>query len=435
MTLKAIENNLEETLLVGTASSGLKYLLNPKPGFSKTMGVLGVRFGSTDNTYTLDGKILEVPGGTAHFLEHKLFEDKEGDVSDRFISNGASCNAGTGFTTTSYLFSCTARVNENLKLLLDFVQSPYFTPELIAKEQGIIEQEIKMYNDDPDWIVFFNLMKSLYRQHPVRENIAGSVESIARIDTGVLEECYRGFYRPGNMVLVLAGNLDPDEASRIILEDAKNRVKDSAGLNHRMLEEADAERARETVSSKMVVARSKILIGFKDREISADGRALQAKEIITQMVLDILFGKSSQNFDELYSEGTVDDSFSAYYSGYHDFGFTSIGGDTDDPARFHDRVLAVLETESKKGIDAESFRRQKNKYLGKFIRTFNSVESTAYSLLGFYFKGLYPHQVLEIIEGITLEDLNGRLATHFKAEHSARSVIEPDTSVLQSKDI
>jgi predicted Zn-dependent peptidase len=435
MTLKAIENNLEETLLFGTASSGLRFLLNPKPGFSKTMGVLGVRFGSTDNTYIVDGKSLEVPGGTAHFLEHKLFEDKEGDVSDRFTANGASCNAGTGFTTTSYLFSCTARLAENLKLLLNFVQSPYFTPELIAKEQGIIEQEIKMYNDDPDWVVFFNLMKSLYRQHPVRENIAGSVESIAGINTEVLEQCYRGFYRPGNMVLVLAGSLDPEQASRIILEDADTRAKDPKGMNHRMLEESNDERARETVSRQMVVARSKILIGFKDREISADGRALQTKEIVSQMVLDILFGKSSQNFDELYNEGIIDDSFSAYYSGYHDFGFTSIGGDTDEPERFHERILAVLKSETNKGIDEESFRRQKNKYLGKFIRTFNSVESTAFSLLAFQFKALDPPQVLEIIQGITLEDLNRRLATHFKAEHSAWSVIEPDTSVVQSKGI
>ncbi|MFH1998255.1 MAG: insulinase family protein, partial [Planctomycetota bacterium] len=186
MTLRKIENHLDEDLYAGTAPSGLHYLLNRKRGFSKTIGLLGVRFGSTDNAFSSQGKRIEVPEGTAHFLEHKLFEDLEGDVSDRFAANGASCNAGTGFSTTSYTFSCTGKVKDNLALLLNFVQSPYFTPELVEKEQGIIGQEIMMYNDDPDWVAFFNLMKCLYREHPVQQNIAGSLDSIREINSNVL---------------------------------------------------------------------------------------------------------------------------------------------------------------------------------------------------------------------------------------------------------
>jgi len=229
--LKPIENGLEEALFEGTAPSGLRYILNPKPGFSKTMAMLGVRFGSTDNSYAVDGEKLEVPAGTAHFLEHKMFENEEGDVSDLFAANGASCNAGTGFTTTTYLFSCTERLSENLKLLLQFVQSPYFTGELVAKEQGIIGQEIKMYNDDPDWMVFFLMLRSLYRDHPIRQDIAGSVESIRLITPEVLSQCHRVFYRPGNMALVLSGCLDPEEVSRIV-HDCAARYCGSISAEH-----------------------------------------------------------------------------------------------------------------------------------------------------------------------------------------------------------
>jgi predicted Zn-dependent peptidase len=425
MTLTMIDNHLDEKLLTGTAASGLRYILNPKPGFSKTMGVLGIRFGSTDNAFMVDGRRIEVPEGTAHFLEHKLFEDKQGDVSDRFNANGASCNAGTGFNSTSYLFSCTEHAAANAKLLLEFVQSPYFTAELIEKEQGIIGQEIKMYNDDPDWVVFFNLMKCIYREHPVRQNIAGSVESIRKIDPEVLERCYSAFYRPGNMVLVMAGRLDPEEMSALIEQDGAERAHDEGGVNQRSIVESDTGIERSDISQAMIVARPKVLLGFKDLDVPLHGRELQAKEFVSQILMDLLFGKSSENYDALYDEGIIDESFSAYFSGYTDFGFASIGGDTDDPELFRKRILEVVKKELATGIDAGSFARQKNKYMGKFIRTFNSIESTAFSLVNFFFKGLDPTAIMEIIEGIRLEDMNRRLQRLFDPDRSACSLIEP----------
>ncbi len=432
MALQKIENNLDEELLAGVAPSGLHFILNPKPGYSKTVGIFGVRFGSTDRDLIVDGgddgvaqDRLDVPEGTAHFLEHKLFENEDGDVSDRFAANGASCNAGTGFTTTAYLFSCTDRLPENLGLLLHFVQNPYFTPELISKEQGIIGQEIKMYEDDPEWIVFFNLMKCLYRDHPVRQNIAGTIASIARIDTGVLYQCCRTYYRPGNMVLVLVGKMDPDEMSRIICEDGKRRAPDPLGRAAPKIVERNPLPGKNQVTQQMVVARLKVLVGFKDLESAPDGRTVQVREIVTEMVVDNLFSKSSANYEEIYGEGLIDDSFSAHYSGYLDFGFTLIGGDTDDPGRFQDRIIAMTESAVRRGIDPDDFYRQKNRFLGKFIRTFNSIEGTALSLMDFFFKKLTPSQVLEIIEKITIEDLNRRLEQHFDTRRMAVSVIEP----------
>lgn len=426
MNMTPLDNNLDESLWTDRTSSGLQFILNPKSGFSKTLGIFGVRFGSTDSTFSLEGEKREVPEGTAHFLEHKLFENQDGDVSDRFASHGASCNAGTGFTTTSYLFSCTDKLEENLNLLLDFVQTPYFTPELIAKEQGIIGQEIKMYNDDPDWIVFFNLMKCLYREHPVRQNIAGTLDSIARIDTEALHRCYKAFYRPKNMALVLVGRMDPEAIAEIIHADGAGRDTDFESLlNLPRIEEKDPRPKDRFISHSMVVARPKVLMGFKDLDNLGNGYRLQAKEVVTQMVIDILLGKSSSFYEKLYSEGIIDESFSAYYSGYIDFGFTLMGGDTDEPARFKDRILELLDHAVKESIDEASFLRQKNKYLGKFIRTFNSIESTAFSLLNFHFKGISPTQVMEIIENIQMDDLHERLQRHFDQEQMAFSIIEP----------
>jgi predicted Zn-dependent peptidase len=432
MALSKIENYLDEELLMDQTESGLTFILNPKPDFSKTMGILGVRFGSTDNNFSKDGNGLEVPAGTAHFLEHKLFEGEEGDVSDRFAALGASCNAGTGFTSTSYLFSCTDRISENLRLLLDFVQRPYFTPELIKKEQGIIGQEIKMYEDDPDWVVFFNLMKCMYRDHPVNQNIAGSIESIGRINPDLLLSCYRAYYRPGNMALVVVGKMEVDRVVQIIHDDAKIRAPDAKGLDKRYIVEPDPLPQSLSISHPMMVARPKVLIGFKDYDLCPDGAHLQAKEIITQMVIDIILGKSSENYERLYGDGVIDDSFSAYYSGYMDFGFTSIGCDTDEPDRFMERTQKILEEVARKGIDQTDFERQKNKYLGKFIRIFNSVEGTAVSLLNFFIKGVTPSRVIDIIQGITREDLNVRLQRHLEVKQMVLSVIEPISSSNRS---
>ena len=188
MELRSITNHFGEQLLQGTSSSGLTVILNPRPGFVRTFAAFGTNFGSVDRV--ADGNGQAVPEGLAHFLEHKLFEDEQGDVSDRFSALGASCNAMTGFCGTTYICSTVGDATPSIDLLLDFVQDPWFTDELVAKEQGIIAQEIRMYDDDPDWRVFFGLLGCLYARHPVRDNIAGSVESIARIDAATLRRCY-----------------------------------------------------------------------------------------------------------------------------------------------------------------------------------------------------------------------------------------------------
>ncbi len=427
MAFQKITNKVDEEFLTVKLSSGLTLIMNPKKGFSKTMGILGVRFGSADNLLPgEDGApSLRLPDGTAHFLEHKLFEDEEGDVSDRYAANGAQCNASTGFNTTSYLFSCTDKVGDNLKLLLSSVQSPYFTEELVKKEQGIIQQEIKMYEDDPGWIVFFNLLEMLYREHPARHNIAGTVESISEITPDFLNSCYQGFYRPGNMVLVLSGGFDAEEVYQIAEEDAAARTTDTRGLCSRLFRESDTSPAGSSKSAEMIVFRPKLLIGFKETEVTEEGRRCEKIELITQIILDALLSKSSVWHDAAFSRGLIDDTFSAYYSSYGDFGFSLLGADTKDPERLAERLLAVFEEARADGIAPDVFERIRNKYMGNYTRMFNSIESTAYSSMACFFRGFFPSEIVDILQEITLGDLNDRLASHFVQERMALSVILP----------
>lgn len=427
MVLQSIENNVDEQFLTVKLSSGLTLVMNPKRGFTKTMGLMGVKFGSADSHLPANGggASRALPDGTAHFLEHKLFEDADGDVSDRFAANGALCNASTGFTTTSYMFSCTDKVADNLRLLLSFVQSPYFTEELVRKEQGIIQQEIKMYDDDPGWIVFFNLMKSLYREHPIRQNIAGSVASIAQITPSFLEECYRCFYRPGNMALILVGGFDSEEVLDVVTRDADGRKADGKGLNHRFFTETDRSIASSEEQAEMIVYRPKFLLGFKEAVLCDSGRETERIELRTQLVLDCLLSKSSPAYEKLYAEDLIDDSFSAYYSGYGDSGHTIISADTKEPERLKERLLAILETARTEGIEKETFERIRNKYLGNYVRMFNSIESTAYSFLGCFFRGLWPSELIDVIREVTCEELIERLSTHFDPDNLSVSLILP----------
>jgi len=426
MNLRAIENPMGEDVRIGTHPSGLHVILVPKPDFSKAFGVFTTNFGSIDNRIDDPGggPSVVVPDGVAHFLEHKLFEDEQGDVSDRFSALGASSNAFTSFAQTSYLFSTAQNAGTCLDLLLDFVQTHYFTPELIEKEQGIIAQEIRMYDDDPSWRLYFDLLQALYREHPVRINIAGTVETIAGIDTNVLNNCYRSFYRPGNMVLTLVGGFDLDDALHRIDADLSQR-QTVAGELHRRIAVDDGPIWSRSVERTMDVARPKLLLGFKDVELGGSGREVERREIVTSLLLDLVFGKSSPAHDRLYREGLIDDSFQAQFSNEEDFGFLMIGGDTDEPDRLEERLLAEIRGHLERGVDPGDFERTRRKTLGRFVAMFNGIESVAYSFSGGAFRDVTPFDALQIVGELDVADVNERARRLFREDRVARSVLRP----------
>lgn len=424
--LEPLENPLGDRLLRLQLRNGLIVLLNPRIDYARTFGVIATRFGSLDHELPgPDGTLQAFPDGVAHFLEHKLFEDQQGDVSLRFSSRGASCNAATEFTRTSYHFSCVDQVEDNLATLLGFVMDPWFTEQSVQKEQGIIEQEIRMYDDDADWRVFFQLMESMFHQHPVRRNIAGSVESIRRITPELLYRCHAAFYHPSNMVLSVCGGFDEPAILRFLERWAEQSpVQPRPVLSRKPFPEPEGVAVRRA-ELPFPISRPQAYLGFKDRGFPRAPREALRVELATRLALDVLFSQSSAYHQELYESGVIDDTFDASYSGEEDFGFSVLHCECDDPAGFAAAMHEVLGRARSRGLSVVDFERQRHRFLGRYVRTFNSVESTAGTLIGCQMKGIELRDFLRLMESIRIEELEQRLREHLVEDCSCLSILCP----------
>ncbi len=387
---KVIENReLQEKLYHYRFYPGLDLYILPKPGYQKKYAVFSTRFGSIDNRFRMksEQEVTELPDGVAHFLEHKLFEDQYGNAFDRFAALGASSNAFTSFTQTSYLFSCTANFEQSLNHLLDFVQDPYFTEKTVKKEQGIIAQEIKMYEDHPHWRVFFNLLAGLYRKHPVRNDIAGTLESISRIGPDLLYSCYNTFYHPSNMALFIVGDLVPEQVSRQVAENLNGRNYQPLEEIVRIFPQEPAAINCERKVQELVVSEPILFVGFKDTVVeNLQGRDLMRREILMELILEILFGSSEKLYNELYGENLIDENFGADYTAEINYGYAMIGGETRDPDQLYERIMKAVAKIKKSGVNTEQFERHRRKVLGNYIRRFNSLEFIANNFLAYRFR-------------------------------------------------
>lgn len=427
VNFKTIENRvLRETIYHYRVDPGMDLYVLPRPGYEKKYAIFSTRFGSIDNRFRVEPEEeeTELPDGVAHFLEHKLFEDNRGNVFDRFAALGASANAFTSFTQTTYLFSCTANFNQNLQLLLDFVQEPYFTEQTVQKEQGIIGQEIKMYEDHPHWRVYFNLLEGLYRKHPVRRDIAGTVESIARITPELLYRCYRTFYHPANMAVFVVGDLEPDEVGLLVENNlAPRRYKPLGRIIRLFPEEPEDINCRRTVQ-EMVVSDPLFFIGFKDTAAGKlRSRELMRREILMELLLDIIFGTSEKLYNELYREDLIDEDFGAEYTAEYNYGYTMVGGETRDPDLLYDRIMAALERNKTEGITAEQFERHRRKLLGSYIRRFNSLEFIANNFLAYRFRGTDLLDLPALLQEVNREEALSLLEENLAVERHAVSII------------
>ena len=423
MKLARQPNPLGEPLLSGVASSGLRVVINPRPGWARTFAALGVNFGSIDRAEDDTGR--PVPEGLAHFLEHKLFEDRGGDVSDRFAVLGASANAMTSFTSTTYVVSTIEAPGECLDLLLDFVQDPWFTDALVAKEQGIIAQEIRMYDDDPEWRLFFGLLGCLYERHPVKDNIAGSVESIATIDAAVLRRVYERVYHPRNLCLAVCSPLPAEELAARIEADQASRPPDARPAHLRPAVDEPEGRRSPRAELALPIARPRLMLGIKDRPGGGDGAALLRRELVTRILLDALFGPATPAYERLYEQGLIDETFSASYTAEASFGFSTLGGDTDDPAALEAALREVLGRAREQGVDPAAFRRVRNKLHGALLRAMDSPESVALTLVGETLRGVPAFTELSLFDSLSPADLDRRLAEHVREEALAVSVVRP----------
>ncbi len=417
---------LMEEMLFATHSSGLRVYVFPKKGFSKYYAIYGTDYGSTDREFIVPGETEKtvVPDGIAHFLEHKMFEQPDGsNAFDSFALTGASSNAFTSFDLTAYLFTCTDRFYENLDILVDFVNSPYFTDENVGKEMGIIGQEIKMYDDDPTWRVFFNTLTALFHNNPVKIDIAGTVESIAKIDKDILYKCYNTFYNPGNMILVLVGDVDIDEVMRR-LDKRMADVKNLGEVNRPGYYEP-SERVREFSEQKMVVSQPMFNIGFKDITPFTGGEELARREVCTDIILDVLFGKSSKLYTELYDEGLIDSSFSAETELEKRYGFSLIGGESKDPLAVYERIKSRISQAQRDGIDKEDISRTKKVMKAAAIKMFNYIEGMGNSYIRMLLKGINPLEYNKVVDSVTYDDIMERLGSHFDVDNCVLSTVMP----------
>ncbi len=407
--------------------SGLSVFVMPKPGFSKQYATFSTHYGSIDNKFRLPGtgELAEVPDGIAHFLEHKLFEEESGNIFDKFAALGANTNAFTSWNTTSYLFSSTENFAANLELLLDFVQHPYFTEENVAKEKGIIEQEIRMYQDNPHWRGFFNLLGALFHSHPVKIDIAGTMESISRITPETLLQCYRTFYHPSNMAVFITGDLDPEKILEQVASNlAKKNYSPQAPIEHFYPPEPP-QVFRPKVEQALAVSRASLYIGFKDAETGFGGRALLEKEIATEILLEAVFGKGSELYNRLYEAGLVDENFNAEYMADLSYGASVIGGETRDPEKLFEEIVKELALLRQNGLNEKALERSRKKLLGGFIKGFNSLEFSANNFLTYHFLGSSIFAYPEALQQISLDAVQKRFAEHFQPEKMAQSRINP----------
>lgn len=401
-------DQLQEELYHEKMPNGLNVYILPKKGFNKTFATFTTKYGSVDNTFVPLSKeeFVKVPDGIAHFLEHKLFEKEDGDVFQQFSRQGASANAFTSFTRTAYLFSSTSDVEKNLETLIDFVQDPYFSEKTVEKEKGIIGQEITMYDDNPDWRLYFGLIQNLYQNHPVKIDIAGTIESISHITKDWLYECYNTFYHPSNMLLFIVGPVDPDTFMNQVRENqAKKEYKDQPEIK-RKFEDEPTQAAEKKQVLEMNVQTSKCLFGIKAMHVDQTGDELLKNELTMNVLLDLLFGKSSENYNQLYNEGLIDETFSYDYTQEQGFGFAMIGGDTGDADKLADKLEKML-LEAKKGsvISEEQLERAKKKKIGSFLRAVNSPEYIANQFTRYAFNDMNLFDVVPTLEKITLEDV------------------------------
>ncbi|MCM3616199.1 insulinase family protein [Sutcliffiella horikoshii] len=411
-------NQLAETLYHETLDNGLEVYLLPKDGFHKTYATFTTKYGSIDNKFVPIGKkdFVTVPDGIAHFLEHKLFEKEHGDVFQDFSKQGASANAFTSFTRTAYLFSSTSNVEKNLETLMDFVQAPYFTEKTVEKEKGIIGQEITMYEDNADWRAYFGLIENMFHHHPVKIDIAGTIPSISKVTKDLLYTCYETFYHPSNMLLFVVGPMDIEEMMGFIKENQANKTFKEQEMIQRQFDEEPVTVSEKKRVLKMNVHTSKCMVGIKEANPTRQGEALLKHELTVNILLDLLFGKSSDHYQTLYDDGLIDETFAYDYTGEQGFGFAMLGGDTSEPDKLAERVQSILLQFDPDSIQQDELERIKKKKIGSFLRALNSPEFIANQFTRYAFNNMDLFEVTPQLEKITIEDLKKAASEFIKEE-------------------
>ncbi len=405
-------------------TSGLNCIVIPKKGYYKKYATFSTHYGSVDNKFIIpgDSEPTKVPDGIAHFLEHKLFEQKDGSVMDKFAALGSRPNAFTSFNQTVYLFSCTDLFKENFELLLNFVQNPYITEESVEREKGIIGQEINMYRDDPGWRVTFNLLDAFYKKHPVKKDIAGSIESIGKITRDTLYKCYQTFYHPSNMVITVVGDVEPDEVFEQV--DRNIEAKENHGEIKRIYPQEDNELHKAHVEQNMPVPTPLFYMGFKDSNYKLKGPEIIKYELAVKLLISMMIGRSSELYGELYDKGLINSSFESDFSIENSYAYSMIGGESVNPQAVQESLVKEIRKLKNDGLKSDTFDRLLKASKGRFLRQMNSVESISRSFINLYFKGVTLFDYLDVYDTMNFDYITEVFDKHFEIDRMALSVVK-----------
>ncbi len=420
--IKYIENEiLGEGYYSIDHKSGLKILVYPKPEYTSTYAVFGTKYGSIDTRFKRSDResFTEIPAGTAHFLEHKLFESEELDAFQRYAKTGASANAYTSFDRTCYLFACTGHFKENFEILLDFVRHPYFTEETVQKEQGIIGQEIDMYKDSPEWECLFNLLECLYHKHPVKIDIAGTKESIAEITAEMLFSCYETFYNLSNMALAVAGKTTVEE----VLEVADRLLESDENVTvERAFEKEEESIVKNYVEEKLPVGTPVFAFGYKENFFNES--CTLEEEIAMSLMLDIIAGQISPLYKELLDGGLINGAFSTEFFNGHNYAACLFSGESVNPEKVAKKINSCIEKLKETGITVEQFETVRKKQYGKTVRAFTDIDTVANGLVVSHFEKEELFSEFEVIKNLKLEFVNELLKKCFNEDKAALSVVK-----------
>ena len=404
-----------------TLPNGLTVAVVPKPGFRKKLAYFVTDYGSIHTEFTLDGKTQVAPAGVAHYLEHKMFDLPRGEVSAEFAALGANPNAFTSYDLTAYYFSCTENFASCLRLLLEFVSTPYFTEESVAKEQGIIGQEIDMTADSPDTRIFEQLVEGMYRNHPIRVPILGDKESIARITPQVLYDCHRAFYSPANMLLCVVGDVDAEQVCSIAREILGDEQRPVPIKHDNWPEEMTCPESE--IRCAMEVANPMFQLGFKC-EPAPKGDAAVRQEIVGDLAAEALFGESSELYLRLYEEGIIDSSFGGGFETVDGMCMLSASGDCEEPETVRDAILEQAERILREGISQEDFLRMKRSAIGRRIRELDSFDSTCFRICAYYFSGFDYFSFPALFETVQEAEVREFIQQVVRPERCCLSVID-----------
>ncbi len=420
MKKQIFEGFADESYIKAELPNGLQVFIMEKPHFSSNYAIFGTKYGSIDTKFSKNGgEEICVPAGIAHYLEHKLFESEDGDAFSKYAKTGASANAFTSFDRTCYLFSCSDNFYENLDILLKFVQSPYFTPETVQKEQGIIGQEIRMYDDNPGWCVMFNLLKAMYHNHPVKIDIAGTVESITQIDAPLLYKCYETFYNPSNMFICLVGNFDTDTALKQIKKSIIEH--ESVEITRGEFDEPEGI-VQAYAEQKLAVNTPMFCFGYKQK-IASPYRRLKSK-VCVNLLLEIICGDASPLYARLMNEGLINDDFDSEYFTGNGYAAVIFEGESKDPKRVAELIKQEIARLRVEGIDKKLFSAVKCGMYGGLVRRFNSVEALCMQLCECAISEYGLFDELKQLKAVSYHDVLKRLDV-FSDENAVLSVINP----------